>query len=579
MDPGRPGTNQATVTSSLMIHQNERSHSLNITSQQDHFDGLVIPDYRLGAATPRTAHAGQWGPPEANSGYPSLPSQNDECNSNAHMPRNQSIAVATAISSQSTSRELTKSPSAAAQRLGRSQSAIDLAENTRGPQHHPALYPREYGVGRHPANSQVGARKMTALEPLKAPARPRAADTHADKDPANHSPDCNQERTRHGKETASKAEVSLDESRGKTIKTGSFPDEMPQEAEDERTRGWSTEIMETMKKTDRTSQNKGYVYTPITTTTGYAHALPIQPISGATVGQLDGHAIGAPDAPATRSLNSMSARSLNSMSPRLYVKSTNRAGDRTALSRPSTTQNGSPRHGYSHSVPIFGTASARIVEIRRPKSPEGTQSRLALGTLRSKNGESRPTQRAPSPPKRQVGAAQLNEKHREATVQGAARTAMVQSQAKASNVQMAPPKRKLKKETKDKLPDEKDKGKGKKKENNDESSDKKEKGKGEATDGSQPKAQKSDAINTLQRISLIFASWVWATLHYWWDVMHPVFDGESDLWERRHREESTWADVGVFLFAGVSLIVGLGLGVHVVKTTRSLYQTVYYSSL
>ncbi|KAK7956174.1 uncharacterized protein PG986_005396 [Apiospora aurea] len=546
-DPGRPDTNQATVTSSLMIHQNERSQSLNITSQQDHFDGLVIPDYRLGAVTLRTAQAGQGG------------------------PRSYSDLIPVDVE-RAHEESLRRHPKIGPKPIShRSDGKHTRASTSFSP------VPQRVRRAPSPGKSQVGARKMPALGPLKTPARPRAVDIHAEKDPADHSKDCNQERTRHGKETASKAEVRLDESKGKTIKTGSFPNEMPQDAEGERTRGWSTEIMETIKKTDGTSQNKGYAYTPITTTTGYAHALLIQPISGATLGQLDGHAIGAPDAPATRSLNSMSPRSLTSMSPRLYVKSTNRAGDRTALSRPSTMQNGSPRHGYSHLVPIFGTASARIVEIHRPKSPGGTQSRLALGTLRSKNGESRPTQRAPSPTKREVGAAQLNEKHREATVQGAARTAMVQSQGKASKVQMTRPKRKLKKEAKDKLIDEKDKGKGEKKENTDESSEKKEKGKGEATDGSQPKAQKPDAFKTLQRISLIFASWVWATLHYWWDVMHPVFDGESDLWKRRHREESTWADVGVFLFAGVSLIVGLGLGVHVLKTTQSLYQTVYYS--
>ncbi|KAK8090839.1 hypothetical protein PG994_000344 [Apiospora phragmitis] len=275
---------------------------------------------------------------------------------------------------------------------------------------------------RQPIYNQVSVREVVAQKSVENLARPRSANNHTEKGPIDPTKDCNQEGARQGRKTESKAGASLDKDKEKTPKEVPFPGEMPREVKGERTVEWSTEIIETIERRDGTSQNKDSVYTPIITTTGYAHALLIQPISGAMLGQLDGHATGFTDAPATRSLNNIS--------PRPFGRLTNRAEDRTTLSRPSTMQNGSPRHTYSRSVPIFGTASAKIVEIRRPKSSEGSQSRLARGTSRNKDGESSLTQRAASPPKHQLGKTQSNAKHREATVRGAARIAMLQSQEK-----------------------------------------------------------------------------------------------------------------------------------------------------
>ncbi|KAI2624268.1 hypothetical protein GGR54DRAFT_568599 [Hypoxylon sp. NC1633] len=45
----------------------------------------------------------------------------------------------------------------------------------------------------------------------------------------------------------------------------------------------------------------------------------------------------------------------------------------------------------------------------------------------------------------------------------------------------------------------------------------------------------------------------------WWAVARPAFDGRSELWGRRRREEGTWADLAVFAAAG-SFCVAAALG-------------------
>ncbi|KAI0152349.1 hypothetical protein F4776DRAFT_659275 [Hypoxylon sp. NC0597] len=42
----------------------------------------------------------------------------------------------------------------------------------------------------------------------------------------------------------------------------------------------------------------------------------------------------------------------------------------------------------------------------------------------------------------------------------------------------------------------------------------------------------------------------------WWIMVRPAFDQRSDLWRRRHRKQSTWKDVAVFISAGVFCLVG-----------------------
>lgn len=37
--------------------------------------------------------------------------------------------------------------------------------------------------------------------------------------------------------------------------------------------------------------------------------------------------------------------------------------------------------------------------------------------------------------------------------------------------------------------------------------------------------------------------------YMWWAMIRPVFDGDSELWKRRQRQQSTVADVGIFVLA------------------------------
>ncbi|KAK8052009.1 hypothetical protein PG993_003394 [Apiospora rasikravindrae] len=432
------------------------------------------------------------------------------------------IAVATAISSQSTLREPTKSPFAAPQRLDRSQSAIDLTENARGPQHHPVLRPGEDGMRPRPTNSQKSAVEMVAPGALENMAQPRTVDTPAEKDAADHLKHCNQEVSCQGKETARKAKIESDKVKEETNKAVSFPDKMPQETERERTPRLSRRSSDSELEQHDISKLKQHVTS--------------------TIHQVSKQSRGSHDSfPLQYNAERLAETRIQPLGSHFRYCIGQDCGYTPAKVSRRNTVSTSPRNLEKQ-------------ERREQNSP-----------------------RSPPAPKRQVGEAHPNEKYREATVQGAARTAMVQSQGKASNLKIAPSKGISKKKNKDKSPNEKENGEGGKKERKDESPEKKEKAEGEAEDGSSPKVRKSDAMITLQRITLALSSWVWATLHYWWDVMHPVFDAESELWKRRHREESTWADVGVFLFAGVSLTVGLALGVRFFKTTQSLYQVVYYS--
>ncbi|KAK7927136.1 hypothetical protein PG985_004134 [Apiospora marii] len=586
-DPGGPGANKATVTSSLMTHKNERSHSLNLPCHQDHFNGLIIPDHRLGAVVPTAAQTGRLPLEEVNNVYPlqqldilspeyeggmedrnpSLPppSQNDMCSSKDRTLRGQSIAVATAISSPLTSREPTKNHFDDLQKLDRSQSAIDLTKSMRRPQHPPALHPSEDVIAPYETNSRVNAREVTVQSTSEYMARLRSAENHTEKDLANPLKGCNQAGPHLSCQTTKGAEVQSNKE--ESVPEAVHPStEMIREAECERTPECRNEIIETIERRDGTGQNNDSVFTPIITTTGYAHALLIQPISETMLGQIGGLATDS-----TGALATWSSR-IEPLQP--FGTLTSKAADSTRTSQLTTMQSGSPKHEYSRSVPIFGTASARIVEIRRPKSSAGTQSLLARGYLRSRKGEGMSAQRAISVPKSQLGAAQSNEKHREAIVQGAARTAIVQSREKVSNPQAAPPKEasgtekgtQEAKEQKEEAEEQK-----KEEEETKEETTAKPEGEGEGTAGhSPPKHRKYDAIKTLQTIALVITRWVWATIRYWWTVMGPVFDGESELWKRRYQEESTWNDVGVFLFAGVSVIVGLASGVHAFKAVRCL---------
>lgn len=588
-DPGGPGTNKTTVTSSLMTHKNEKSHSLNLPSHQDHFNGLIIPDHRLGAVVPTTAQTEQLPLEEVNNVYPPqrldilspeyeggmkdgnqslLPlTQNDMCSSKDRTLRDQSIAVATAISSPLMSREPTKNHFNALQRLDRSQSATDLTKSMRRPQDFLALHSSEDVIARYEKSSQMNARKVavqSALEPLT---RPRSADNHTEKILADSLKDCSQAGPHLSRQTTKGAEAQS--TRKENILEALRPStEIVRKVEGESIPEWRNEIIETIKRRDGTDQNKDSVFTPIITTTGYVHAILIQPISETMLGRIGGLATDSTGAPATRS----SRVELHQPSGKL----TSKVSDSTRTSQLATMQNGSPKHEYSRSVPIFGTASARIVEIRRPKSSAGTQSLLARGYLRSRKGESTSAQRAMSAPKSQLVVAQSSDKHREAIVQGAARTAIVQSREKVSSPQAAPPKEASGKESKNEPPNEKENGTQKEEKEEEEKSTVQEEtakpeGEGEDTVGhSPPEPRKYDAIKTLQTIALVIASWVWATIKYWWAVMSPVFDGESELWKRRYHEESTWNDVGIFLFAGASVIVGLASGVHVFKAVRCL---------
>jgi hypothetical protein len=41
----------------------------------------------------------------------------------------------------------------------------------------------------------------------------------------------------------------------------------------------------------------------------------------------------------------------------------------------------------------------------------------------------------------------------------------------------------------------------------------------------------------------------------WWTIVKPAFDQRSELWSRRRRQKSTWADIGIFAAASVFSIV------------------------
>ncbi|KAI1409428.1 hypothetical protein F5Y13DRAFT_203614 [Hypoxylon sp. FL1857] len=42
----------------------------------------------------------------------------------------------------------------------------------------------------------------------------------------------------------------------------------------------------------------------------------------------------------------------------------------------------------------------------------------------------------------------------------------------------------------------------------------------------------------------------------WWIMVRPAFDQRSDLWKRRHRKQSTWKDVTIFISAGMFCVAG-----------------------
>ncbi|KAK8106085.1 hypothetical protein PG999_009444 [Apiospora kogelbergensis] len=493
----------------------------------------------------RRNRSGSLGMIEDGDQFPQLSSQIDRRNSK---DRDQPNAVATVISSQSTLKEHMKNPFAARRKLDRSRSATDLVTNTSQP-HQSVRHSGEGGMFRHKTYSQVDVRKVKTSE--ETPSRSQDAGKQTETLLSDSlATDCDQERSRQGRDTARKADVELDRKKDITPREIHRSDEIPRGVEGERTPELLNEIIETITSSGETHQNKDSVYTPTITTIGCARALLIQTMPGAILGQVDRPTASLTDAPVTQRLNSKPPRSLG--------RWTNQAGDGTAPSRPTTMQSAWPRHGYSRSVPICGTASARMVEIRRPNSSEGRRSLLARGTLRKKSEESKPAQTAASMTKHHAADTQSSEKHREATVHGAARTAMLQSQvalprespAKASNKREKSAEEKKKNESKTEV-------KGK---NND-----------TVVGLSTPhKYPKRDAMSTLYTIGLAMISWVWSTMEMWWAIMRPVFDGGSELWKRRHQEESTWLDVGAFVFTGVSLVVGLSLGVHILGAVRSL---------
>ncbi|KAK7958289.1 hypothetical protein PG996_010271 [Apiospora saccharicola] len=561
----------AETSADTIIHTPSRQISASAPPQ-----GQEDSDTRADAQVPNPLLGCEGGMKDGNPSLPP-PNQNDTYSLKDQTLRDQSTVVATAISSPSTSREPTTNHFAKPRRLDRSQSAVDLTNSMRKPQYPPALHPGEDGIARYETSSQVNVRDVTAQSSSEHLVRPRSADNHTEKGLADPSKERSQVGPHLSRQTKKGVEVEPDT---KTNILEVHPSVgIIREAEGKHIPEWPNEIIETIERRNGTGQSKDSVFTPITTTTGYAHALLIQPISGAMLGQMDGLV--------TDSAGALATRSSIIEPPRPFCTLASRPAGSTTTSHHTTMQSGSPKHEYSRSVPIFGTASAKIVEIRRPKSSAGTESLLARGYLRSRKGESMSTQRAISAPKSQLAVAQSNEKHREATVQGAARTAIMQSREKVLKPQAAPPKEAPETENKDESPDEKEKdmqegeGDGEEKskeeekiteqEEKEEEGTAKPEGEGEDTAGhSPPEPRKYDAINTLQKIALAIASWVWATIKYWWAVMGPVFDGESELWKRRYQEESTWNDVGIFLFAGVSVIVGLASGVHVFKAVGCL---------
>ncbi|KAK8010663.1 hypothetical protein PG990_009628 [Apiospora arundinis] len=581
-DPGAAGANEVTVTSLSMTEQNKRLLSLIPMPPQDHFQGLVIPDSRLGIMETPVAQTGEE-PPEVNSVCfsqrrdsltsepesiaedwglsppPLMQGAGHKCKN--QVPKSQFHAVATATSSQSTSKEPTRNRFAILQRLDRSRSATDLAQNMRKPHHHPVPYPSQGTVFRHKTHSQVDVRVVAAQRSVESLVQLRSLEKQTEKILPGPSKEGNPKESHQVIEPGRKADIDQDKKKENTLKAICPPNGILREIEGERTPEWSDEIIETIDARADTHRNKDSVCTPIITTTGCAHALLIQPISGVILGQVDGPATGSTDAPVTRRPSNTPRR--------LFGKWTNKAEDGTALSHPTTMQSGLPRHGYSRSVPICGTASARIVEIRRPTSSEGRRSLLARGTLRNKKEESKSVQRAISQIEHHPADKKLSEKHREATVQGAARTAMLQSQAKVFRPPPIPPKESL-----IKPPDKKENIMEKKEDEDANETVAKEETKEDDKDtvvGSPPEPpepRKRDAMNTLTKTALVVTGWVWSTIRTWWVVMCPVFDGDSELWKRRHREESTWLDVGTFVFTGISLIVGLATGVHILRAVR-----------
>ncbi|KAK8118818.1 uncharacterized protein PG998_003444 [Apiospora kogelbergensis] len=319
-DPGGLDTNEATVTSLLM------------TEQKDHFNGLIIPDSCLEFPTAQTGEqlpeennvrspqrSGSLGMIEDGDQFPQLSSQIDRRSSK---DRDQPNAVATVISSQSTLKEHMKNPFAARRKLDRSRSATDLVTNTSQP-HQPVRHSGEGGMFRHKTYSQVDVRKVKTSE--ETPSRSQDAGKQTETLLSDSlATDCDQERSRQGRDTARKADVELDRKKDITPREIHRSDEIPRGVEGERTPELLNEIIETITSSGETHQNKDSVYTPTITTIGCARALLIQTMPGAILGQVDRPTAGLTDAPVTQRLNGKPPRSLG--------RWTNQAGDGTAPS-------------------------------------------------------------------------------------------------------------------------------------------------------------------------------------------------------------------------------------------------------
>ncbi|KAK6827997.1 hypothetical protein PG987_011338 [Apiospora arundinis] len=542
-DPGAAGTNEVTVTSLSMTEQNKRLLSLIPMPPQDHFQGLVIPDSRLGIMETPVAQTGEE-PPEVNSVCfsqrrdsltsepesiaedwglsppPLMQGAGHKCKN--QVPKSQFHAVATATSSQSTSKEPTRNRFAILQRLDRSRSATDLAQNMRKPHHHPVPYPSQGTVFRHKTHSQVDVRVVAAQRSVESLVQLRSLEKQTEKILPGPSKEGNPKESHQVIEPGRKADIDQDKKKENTLKAICPPNGILREIEGERTPEWSDEIIETIDARADTHRNKDSVCTPIITTTGCAHALLIQPISGVIL-RTSGWAGDRFD------------RRSGDPAPKQHTTPTIRQVD----------QQSGRRHG---TFPSHYNAE-RLAETRI--QPLGSHLRYCIG---QDCGDTPPhvfrretVSTSPRDPEKQEGREQLSEKHREATVQGAARTAMLQSQAKVFRPPPIPPKESL-----IKPPDKKENIMEKK----------------EDEDANETVAKEETKEDDKDTVVDSFGS-NWLGMVDYENLVGryvPVFDGDSELWKRRHREESTWLDVGTFVFTGISLIVGLATGVHILRT-------------
>ncbi|KAI6091318.1 hypothetical protein F4821DRAFT_226910 [Hypoxylon rubiginosum] len=79
------------------------------------------------------------------------------------------------------------------------------------------------------------------------------------------------------------------------------------------------------------------------------------------------------------------------------------------------------------------------------------------------------------------------------------------------------------------------------------------------------KAQRPDeAVTLMQLCKTIYILFLGLACN-WWITVRPVFNQQSDLWRRRHKNQSTWTDVGTFASAGVFCLAAMLGGWYVLR--------------